>query len=168
MRPKELADDFVGTTPVVKHAIQWFLDQECPVNCACCIYATAPFVQPEDLVEAYYRLSSSDKSLAFSVASFAYPIQRSFRITAEAIVEPMFPEYIPARSQDLEEAYHDAGQFYFGTTLAWMEDVNAFSAASIPIVLPRYRVQDIDTPEDWTRAELLYSAWQSTLKKQVD
>lgn len=158
MRPKELSDDFVGTSPVVKHAIKWFIDRGFPISHACCIYATAPFVRSKDIIDAYRQLKSSGKSYAFSVTSFAYPIRRSFRITAEGAIEPIFPEYIPARSQDIEEAYHDAGQFYFGTVRAWMNDVDAFSAASVPVVLPRYRVQDIDTLEDWMMAERLYSA----------
>ena len=163
LRPETLSDDHTGTTPVVKHAIEWFIEHKTAVSCACCIYATAPFIQPAHLVEGYQRLISSGKSYVFSVATFAYPIQRAIRIAADGTVDPMHPENILVRSQDLEEAYHDAGQFYFGTAEAWMNDVVAFSSASIPIVLPRYLVQDIDTAEDWKRAELMYLSWQASL-----
>lgn len=164
LRPESLSDDYTGTTPVVKHAIKWFLDNNYPVSCACCIYPTAPFVLSDNLAEGYRKLLSSGKSYAFSVASFAYPIQRAIRIASEGTIEMILPENIPVRSQDLEKAYHDAGQFYFGTVDAWMNDVSAFSSASVPVILPRYQVQDIDTPEDWTRAELMYLAWQAFLK----
>lgn len=164
MRPKTLSDDHTGTTPVVKHAINWFIERNTHVSCACCIYATAPFIQPAHLIEGYQRLRSSGKSYVFSVTSFAYPIQRAIRIAADGTVDPIYPENILVRSQDLEEAYHDAGQFYFGTADSWMNDVVAFSSASLPIVLPRYLVQDIDTPEDWKRAELMYRAWQESLQ----
>jgi N-acylneuraminate cytidylyltransferase len=65
------------------------------------------------------------------------------------------------RSQDLEPAYHDAGQFYWGTAEAFLADVPVFSPRSIGIVLPRKLVQDIDTPEDWEQAEAMYRAINS-------
>lgn len=167
MRPANLSDDHAGTTPVIKHAINWFIESGITVSCACCIYATSPFVQPHYLAEGYRRLVSSGKSYVFSVASYAYPIQRAIRIAADGTVDPMYPENILVRSQDLEEAYHDAGQFYFGTADAWINDVVAFSSAALPLVLPRYLVQDIDTEEDWKRAELMYQAWQTSMKKVV-
>lgn len=165
IRPEALSGDHTGTTPVIKHAINWFIDHNAPVDFACCIYATSPFIQSAYLMKGYSKLISSGKSYAFSVSSFTYPIQRAIRIAADGTVDPMYPENILVRSQDLEEAYHDAGQFYFGKVDAWMNDVVAFSSASLPIVLPRYLVQDIDTEEDWTRAELMYLAWQASLKK---
>jgi N-acylneuraminate cytidylyltransferase len=75
-------------------------------------------------------------------------------------VEALFPEHVFSRSQDLEEAYHDAGQFYWGRAQAYLEGVVAFSPASLPVILPRHLVQDIDTLEDWRRAELMYQAWR--------
>ena len=68
------------------------------------------------------------------------------------------PEHFNMRSQDLEEAWHDAGQFYWGNNLAWLEGKKLFSGNAAPVILPRHRVQDIDTQEDWVRAELLFSA----------
>jgi N-acylneuraminate cytidylyltransferase len=156
VRPAALADDHTGTNAVVQHAIRWVAEHDGTVEYACCIYATAPFVQPSDLRTGFERLRESGKSFAFSVATYPFPIQRAIRVTPAGTVEPMFPKYVGSRSQDLEEAYHDAGQFYWGTAEAFLEDVALFSAASIPVVLPRHRVQDIDTMEDWRRAELLY------------
>lgn len=77
------------------------------------------------------------------------------RLAPDGTVEAMCPENIFRRSQDLEEAYHDAGQFYWGETQAFMDDVVTFSSASVPVILPRYLVQDIDTLEDWRRAEAM-------------
>jgi N-acylneuraminate cytidylyltransferase len=71
------------------------------------------------------------------------------------------PEYFMTRSQDLEEAWHDAGQFYWGTAEAWCEERAIFGEGSVPVKLPRHRVQDIDTPEDWARAEWLFRAMQA-------
>jgi N-acylneuraminate cytidylyltransferase len=162
LRPKALADDFTGTNAVVKHAIEWLQANSTPVTNGCCIYATAPFVQPAYLIQGHERLVTSGKSFAFSVTSFPFPIQRAVRITKDGEIDAFFPEYISARSQDLEEAYHDAGQFYWGTTKAFLNEAVLFSPASVPIILPRHLVQDIDTLEDWGRAELMYRAWLST------
>lgn len=160
VRPPELADDHTGTNAVVKHAINWLAEQGTPADYACCIYATAPFVQARYLQEGLARLLERRRGYAFSVTSFPFPIQRAIRINAEGAVEAIWPENIFRRSQDLEEAFHDAGQFYWGTVDAYLTDAVVFSPASIPIVLPRHLVQDIDTFEDWRRAELMFRVIQ--------
>lgn len=161
-RPVELADDFAGTNAVTRHAIEWFQQHVDGVQFACCIYATAVFVQAEDLSNAFELLSASDKAFAFSVTSFEFPIQRAIKIGAAGEIEPFFPEYISRRSQDLEPAYHDAGQFYWGRAQAFLDNLPTFSAASLPYILPRHRVQDIDTLEDWERAEWMFRTWKGT------
>ena len=160
LRPAELADDFAGTNAVVKQCLEWLREHNDPVDFACCLYATAPFVQVKYLRDGYDRLVASGKSYAFSVTSFSFPVQRAIRINEDGNVEALYPEMIAMRSQDLEEAYHDAGQFYWGRVDAFLQNVVTFSPASIPVVLPRYLVQDIDTYEDWKRAELMYEALQ--------
>lgn len=164
LRPKALADDYTGTNDVVKHALQWLQEAGTPADYACCIYATAPLIQPVFIHQGYDRIIATGTTFAFSVTSFPFPIQRAIRINAEKTVEPFYPKFISARSQDLEEAYHDAGQFYWGTTKAFINDEEIFLPPSIPIVIPRHLVQDIDTPEDWQRAELMYTSWQASVK----
>lgn len=159
VRPKELADDHAGTGVVIKHAVQWLSAEQIPLEYVCCIYATAPFVQAQLLQKGFEMLVESEKNFAFSVTTYAFPVLRSLRLSAAGGVEPIWPENIPKRSQDLEEAYHDAGQFYWGRTDAWLKGLQVFSNDSVPIILPRHLVQDIDTPEDWRRAELMYKAW---------
>jgi pseudaminic acid cytidylyltransferase len=157
LRPLELSDDHTGTIPVIAHAINWQNAQvEQEVRQACCIYATAPFVRAQDLQRGLEVLESSGADYAFSVTSYAFPIQRAVRITPEQRVSMFQPEHFNTRSQDLEEAWHDAGQFYWGNAKAWLAGLPLFSESSAPIVLPRHRVQDIDTPEDWARAELMF------------
>jgi len=158
MRPAELADEHTGTNAVVRQAIQWHATQGSSVTHACCIYATAPFVQVRDLREGLDRLLSSGKSFVFSVTAYTHPVQRALRLNARGEIEALYPEYRNTRSQDLEPAYHDAGQFYWGTAAAFVDDVATFSSAALPVILPPYLVQDIDTEEDWRRAELMYQA----------
>ena len=163
MRPANLADDFTGTADVIKHAIKWCQEQDMVCDYVCCIYPTSPFLQASYLKLGIDKLSNSASSYAFSVTSFAFPVQRALRIIDTNELEAIWPENIFKRSQDLEEAFHDAGQFYWGRAQAFINDEVIYSRASIPIILPRHLVQDIDTLEDWHRAELMYRAWQQDL-----
>lgn len=158
MRPAELSDDYIGTLPVIRHAVEWFNQHDAPVDYACCLYATAPFVSPDDIKNGLEMIQREVSSYAFSVTSYAFPIQRAIRITGNGRVAMFNPEHFNTRSQDLEEAWHDAGQFYWGTAQAWREGRVIFGEDSVPVKLPRHRVQDIDTPEDWIRAEWLFRA----------
>ncbi|WP_407151440.1 pseudaminic acid cytidylyltransferase [Bradyrhizobium sp. ORS 86] len=158
MRPKVIADDFTGTNAVVRHAVEWFIAQKHNVTHACCIYATAPLIRPLFIQEGHDALLASDAAFAFSVTGYAFPIQRAVRLGSGGRVDALYPEHRMARSQDLEPAYHDAGQFYWGTARAFLDDVPLFSPQSIGVPLPRTLVQDIDTPEDWEIAEFMYRA----------
>ncbi|EME5357382.1 pseudaminic acid cytidylyltransferase [Pseudomonas aeruginosa] len=158
LRPKSLADDHTGTLPVIRQAIEACQERGIPARQVCCIYATAPFIRPEDLSEGLSLLDRSGAAYAFSVTTFAFPILRAIRLREDGRVGMFWPEYLTTRSQDLEEAYHDAGQFYWGQVEAWLREIPLFTEASVPVLLPRHRVQDIDTPEDWIRAEWLFKA----------
>jgi pseudaminic acid cytidylyltransferase len=157
-RPAELSGDHVGTTPVVTHAIGFLEASGERPREVCCLYATALLVQPADLQQGLAVLSSGDLDYAFSVTRYAFPIQRALRVNAAGRVEMFQPEHRETRSQDLPEAWHDAGQFYWGTAEAWREGRPVLGPRSAPVPLPRYRVQDIDTPEDWRQAELMFAA----------
>lgn len=161
MRPESLSDDHTGTTAVTAHAINWVAAQGQTPQQVCCLYATAPFVNADDLCRGLAVLSDTGGDYAFSVTSYAFPIQRAIRITQAKRVEMFNPEHFNTRSQDLEEAYHDAGQFYWGRASAWLENKMIFGPTSAPVMLPRHRVQDIDTAEDWLRAEWLFKAMQA-------
>jgi len=156
IRPPELSDDYTGTVPVIRHAIEALRESGHNVEYACCIYATAPFVSPSDLQASLGVLRGTKSNYAFSVTSYAFPIQRAIRVSEGGSVTMFNPELYQTRSQDLEEAWHDAGQFYWGRARAWCMEVPIFSNTSVAYKLPRHRVQDIDTFEDWKRAELLF------------
>lgn len=160
MRPDNIADDYATTLDVIKHAIGFTEQQGWVVENVCCIYATAPFLTPEFIKKGLQELTKSTIDYAFSATSFPFPIQRAIRLNAQERVEMLQPEHLNTRSQDLEEAYHDAGQFYWGTASAFLNGKPFFSPQSKAILLPRKRVQDIDTPEDWELAEALYKALQ--------
>ena len=154
-RPAELSNDFAATTEVIAHAALWGIEQGLTLESVCCIYATAPFVQVEDIKRGCEALDSGDWDYAFTVTDFAAPIFRSFKQTEQGGLEMFFPEHFGTRSQDLPVALHDAGQFYWGRPEAWIQGKRIFDNRSKPILIPRWRVQDIDTTEDWDRAEIL-------------
>ena len=159
IRPQELSDDFTGTTDVVNHAINYLEKLGETYEYCCTIYATAPFLQVKYLIEGFEALENCDAVNAFSSTSMPFPIQRTFKLDKNGRCEMFTPEYYTTRSQDLEEAYQDAGQFYW-SKLNKESDKIMFGSDSIPIMLPRYLVQDIDTLEDWKRAEYMYEAIQ--------
>ncbi|MFG6535313.1 pseudaminic acid cytidylyltransferase [Sulfitobacter sp. 1A16787] len=156
MRPAELADDYTGTIPVIAHAVGWQNDTGETAEEVCCIYATAPFIKTADLHRGLDILRRSGADFAFSVTSYAAPIQRALRIGCGGRVEMFDPRQFNMRSQDLEEAWHDAGQFYWGRGDAWLSDKPLFGTHAAAVPLPRYRVQDIDTQDDWQRADLIH------------
>jgi len=158
LRPNHLSDDYTGTGAVVKHATAWVEHHLSQPKYICTLYATAPFVSAMDLIKSLTLLQQSDKQLIFSVTSFPFPIQRAIKLLADGSVAMFQPEHYMTRSQDLEPAYHDAGQFYWSTLQAVHQQTSAFSEAALAYILPRHQVQDIDTPEDWERAEWLFKA----------
>jgi len=162
-RPAELSDDHTGTIPVIRHAVEWFINKGLQPEHVCCIYATAPFITPADIQRGLEILTLTGSNYAFSVTSYPFPIQRAIRITMKGRIEMFHPEEFNTRSQDLEEAYHDAGQFYWGRADAWVAEKLLFSHDSAPVQLPRHQVQDIDTLEDWHLAELMFQSWKKTI-----
>lgn len=158
IRPAKLSDDYTGTIPVIAHTINWYVSQGFNPKQICCIYATAPFIQADDICRGIDILEQTGADFAFSVTSFAFPIQRAIRLRTDGRMEMFDPSHFQTRSQNLPKSYHDAGQFYWGTKAAWLSGTPIFGPRSAPVVLPRYRVQDIDTPEDWEQAEALMKA----------
>lgn len=155
-RPIELSNDHAGTTEVVAHTIDWLKAQNAPPSAVCCIYATAPFVRGEDLLQGLELLKAGHWRYVFAATTFAFPIFRSFRMNAAGGLEMFYPEHFTTRSQDLPEALHDAGQFYWGQPQAWVGRDRIFDHHSTTIMIPRWRAQDIDTPEDWERAQIMW------------
>ncbi|ACZ13222.1 pseudaminic acid cytidylyltransferase [Sulfurospirillum deleyianum] len=155
LRPSKLSDDFTGTGAVVAHALETLAHAGERYDFACTLYATAPLLEPSYLIKGFEKLLHSDAIFSFSATSMPFPIWRTFKITQNERCEMFWKENFSKRSQDLEEAYQDAGQFYWHNLHKTSHDV-LFGSESIPILLPRHLVQDIDTLEDWVRAELMY------------
>lgn len=159
LRPAALADDHAGTDAVMAHVLRLLAEQgELPAQ-ACCVYATAPFLRPKDLL-AGRDLLAQGWDYAFSASRYPHPVFRAFTRSATEELAMLMPAHYDTRSQDLPEAWHDAAQFYWGKRDAWLEQRMLFGPRSAVVELPRWRVQDIDTPEDWEMAEILYRVLQ--------
>ena len=161
-RPPELANDHAGTTEVIAHATRWALLQGWSLEAVCCLYATAPFVRAEDLRAGLKQLQSGDWSFSFTATEYASSIFRAFQQHPTGGVEMFLPEHFSKRSQDLPKALHDAGQFYWGRPESWIDGRRIFDRHSVPLIIPRWRVQDIDTEDDWKRAELIWKTLDAT------
>lgn len=155
MRPAEIADDFTPTQNVLSHAIN-FISEKTPVDYMCCIYATAPLISPKYIKQGYSMLLEKDANTVFSVTTFPHPIFRAYKINPDGFVQMIWPEHGLTRSNDLPETYHDAGQIYWIKGDNFIKTGKMISKKTIPLILPRYLVQDIDTQEDWETAELMY------------
>lgn len=155
LRPARLADDHATTAQVITHALDWLEGVAALPDRLCCLYATAPFVRASDLC-AGAALMGEGIDFVLAATDYAFPIQRALRIGPDGAVEMFAPGNYATRSQDLVPAYHDAGQFYWGRSMAWRTAPAFFGPATRALILPRHRVQDIDTPEDWHRAELMH------------
>lgn len=153
-RPAALADDHTPTAAVIAHAVE-ALGATGPV---CCLYATAPFATGKDLRAGLGRLREGAARYVFPVTTFPYPIQRALRMRPDGAVEMFDAAMFARRSQDLEEAWHDAGQFYWADAATWRTEPVVYAPGAVGLPVPRHRVQDIDTEEDWARAELLFRA----------
>lgn len=152
VRPISLADDRTGILTVIQHAIKELsAAPDAPVGC---VYATAVTLDEKDLQRGFDELGRSPESLIVSVTSYGYPIQRALSMDEHGRVHLVDPGLATARSQDLPERWHDAGQFIWGSTREWLRAESVFSSA-IGVAVPRWRVIDIDTEEDWQRAEVL-------------
>lgn len=158
VRPAELSGDQATTDSVILHALNWFKEHGEEPEYACCLYATAPFVQTDYLIQGLDILKTYDVTSAFSATSFPFPIFRGMKINEAGHLEMFWPEHRLTRSQDLPEAYHDAGQFYWLNVPKYMRSPAVYAPDSMPVILPRHLVQDIDTEEDRKRAELMYKA----------
>lgn len=154
VRPEALSGDTAGTVAVIAHAVSAL--GLAPETAVCCLYATAPMVQADDLRAARARLEGA--TYVASITRYPHPIQRALRLAADGGVEMMAKEHLATRSQDLEEAWHDAGQFYWGRSETWVRGVPVWGPGARGVPLPRHRAADIDTPEDWALAELLFEA----------
>lgn len=154
LRSARMSDDHATTSQVLREVLGRYEEAGVRFDLGCCIYPTAPFVLPSDLVDGKKRLLDGGFDVIMPVVAFSYTIWRSLCRGEDGRISLNFPENLHARSQDLPMAYHDAGQWYWFRTGAFLRDGVLMGPNTGSIVLPELRVQDIDTENDWALAEL--------------
>jgi CMP-N-acetylneuraminic acid synthetase len=160
MRPKKLADDKTSTTQVILHCLKKLSEMDENVKYVCCIYAAAPFIKSEYIIEGFNTLCRYNATTCFPVTTYSFPILRSLKIAQNNRLEMIWPEFRDKCSQDLPNAYHDAGQFYWIDVVKFKKERTLYSNDAVPVILPRHLVQDIDDQEDWKNAEYMFRAQQ--------
>ena len=156
LRPKELADDFTGNHKVMRHAINWLENTTGKINYTCCIYPAAPLIEKNDLLKGFELIKTGKWDSVMAATSFSYPIFRSFKKLSNNGLKMIFPEHYNSRSQDLPKIFHDAGLFDWVKPDVWKKEPQGYNEKNSIIEIPNYRVQDIDTFEDWKKAEIIY------------
>lgn len=167
-RPEPLANDHATTSEVIAHATDWARSCELRPPAICCIYATAPLVAECDIREGLRLITEGGWRFVFSATRFEAPVQRGFERLQSGGLRMMWPNLYKVRSQDLTAVYHDAGQFYWGLPDAWRNEEPIFGRASTIVDVPRWRSVDIDTEDDWTRAEYLFKATRPSSQGRSD
>ena len=164
LRPEKLSDDYTTSKEVIIHCIHWLIKNKFNLKYVCCLYATAPFVKHIDLKKAFNLIKNQKVDrFIFSATNYPFPIQRAIKLNKNGISSMFHPENYKTRSQDLEDAYHDAGQFYIAKSNLWLEKENLFEEG-MPIIIPNWRVQDIDKEDDWKRAEIMHQILEYEFK----
>lgn len=156
IRPEKLSDDFTHTHDVIGHAINYFEKNGNNINYVCCIYPTAPFIQINDLIRGLKLIESGKWDLILAATNYSYPIFRSFEYLSNGGLKMIFPEHFNSRSQDLPKIYHDTGQFYWAKPTTWKNEMKGFSIKNSIVKIPNFRAHDIDTIEDWQKAEIMF------------
>lgn len=153
------SNDLATTADVIEEVLATYADADVKrsFHHACCIYPTAPLLTVEGLAQGFDRLKVGPWDYVLSAGRFSSPVQRAFGRGIDGSIHMIFPEHEETRSQDLPPIYHDAAQFYWGSAQAWLERRQMFGHRTTFVELPLWRVQDIDTLDDWTMAERLFT-----------
>ena len=162
-RPSYLSNDLSPTLPVIKFVLENYLELADPLDEVVCIYPGAVLLEKRDLVAAKSLFLQNNKRFVIAATKYSHPIQRSFIIDEKKDVVVSNSGLIQQRTQDLDQYFHDAGQFYWGNKRLWKSS-NSILENCAAIEIPNSRIQDIDTPEDWERAEIMHNISLSKFK----
>ena len=157
-RPAVLSDDLAGTVPVMAHAVDFCKKNGWDANYFCCLYPCAPFIQVEDLNNALDIAITNSSNFVYPVTEYPHPAQRAMRMLENGKMEFFNAAYEMKRTQDLERSYHDAGQFYWGKSQAWLDGLRMHTDG-LGMPIPNWRVIDIDNLDDWRRAEMIHKSF---------
>jgi len=154
IRSAKNSSDYATTADVLLEVLEQYKNKGREFEYLCCIYPTAPFIAIEKLIKSYEIMIEKNVDGIIPVVPFGYPIQRAFRISFDNKLEYMWPENINKRSQDLEQCYHDAGQFYWSKIRSFIKHKYLLTDNTMPYILTEFEAHDIDNIDDWEYAEM--------------
>lgn len=157
LRSAITSDDFATTFDVVQEVVSEYSKLGKNFDIGCCLYPAAPFITSKKLHEAYHLLTSHNYDSVFPILRYGAPIQRSIKVGPGNRISMCFPEFLHARSQDLDPTFHDAGQFYWMSIPVILKKQKIWTDNSGGIEITEREGQDIDTQNDWMLAELKYT-----------
>ena len=155
LRAKSLSNDKIHFNYSIKHMIKWHLKKKQKIKNICCIFPTSPLLEKHYLIDGLRKLKKT-KNFVFSACSYRSPPQRGFFFKKKKLILADVKSYYK-RSQSLKNFYHDAGQFYWGTSENWINENILFNNYSSIIEIPYLNFIDINYKEDWKIAEQLYN-----------
>ena len=155
MRSDTTSNDYADTSDVLMEVLDEYRKRGLEFEEFCCIYPTAPFITAEKLNKSYKLLKNQNVYNVVPMTTFSFPPQRGM-IKKGEYISPAYPKYIDYRSQDLEEIYHECGQFYWCKTKEFRKNQNILFNKTVPYIVSEMEVQDIDNETDWKLAEVKY------------
>lgn len=161
-RSELTSGDYATTSQVLAEVLEGYRKSGNAFEEACCIYPTAPLIRIERLIEGFAELKAKKARSVFPVVAYSSPIWRALKQTSVGAFEMIWPEHLNSRSQDLEKAYHDAGQWYWFNVERFLTEERIYTDNTSCIVLSEYEVQDIDTAIDWEMAEIKYRTYHKS------
>ena len=155
LRPKFLSNSTITTRPAIKHCINFLIQKGYKFGYVCEVFAPNPFLKISDLKKGLKKMRIQKKDYVFSATPYLFPFFRSFTFSKKKGIKVLFKKNIDKRSQDLDRIMCDAGQFYWAHKNTWLgKSGSNFTKGSSVIEIPVWRYNDIDTLDDWKRAEV--------------
>jgi N-acylneuraminate cytidylyltransferase len=162
LRSNKNSDDFATTFDVIKEVLINYQELNKSFKYTCCLYPCAPFVTSNKLITAFDVLKTKDFDSVLPITAFGFPIQRAFKIDENKKASFFYPEFSLTRSQDLEQSFHDVGQFYWLNISKCLQKQAIITDNTGSFIISELEAQDIDNELDWKLAELKYELIQST------
>ena len=159
LRPKKFASDKMPLRPVIKNSLENIIKKIGKPKYVCYIAATTPLIRVSDIKKGFKKIKKKNVKITFSITEYDYPIQRGLKLNKNGSIKIINKKYRYSHSQELEKCYHDAGQFYWAKTNSILNNIPTLSNNSLPIIIPNYRVVDIDNKNDWKKAEIAFKSF---------
>jgi CMP-N-acetylneuraminic acid synthetase len=158
LRPASLARDETPMFPVIVHALKAVIAGGWTPEAICLLQPTFPFRRSEDIDACIEALQARGADCVISVHRVPHHFNPHW-VYVEAEdgslrLSTGEPEPIPRR-QDLPSAFHRSGAVYVSRSSAILDRGSLYGDRVVGYETTTESSCNIDTPEDWSRAEAL-------------